>query len=130
MGAGMDFVEFCQSIGSPALRAVALHWHEVRGTNKMPSWEDLKPKAIAPYLPFVWAYKFNAPSAEFIGRLAGNRIAQAYGKNFRGLKLEQAHESADRYAATRAMFLRVISEPAIFRGSGRIFKLKGEFESG
>jgi hypothetical protein len=127
---GMDFLEFCQAIGSPALRAVALHWHEARGKKKMPAWQDIQPKAIAPYLPIVWSYRYDAVEGEFIGRLAGNRIAQAYGKNFRGLKLSQAHPSADRYAATHALFLRVISEPAIFRGSGRIFQLKGKFESG
>lgn len=130
MERGMDFSEFCQSIGSPALRAVALHWNEARGPKKMPSWQDLRPKAIAPYLPMVWSYKFDPVSGDFVGRLAGNRIAQAYGKSFRGLKLSQAHPSADRYASTHALFLRVISEPAIFRGSGRIFQLKGKFETG
>ena len=127
---GMNTLEFCQPIESPALRAVALHWHEVRGTKKMPSWEDLRPKAIAPYLELVWSYKFDAAYGDFIGRLAGNRIAQAYGKSFQGLKLAQAHTAAERYIVTRALFLRVISEPAIFRGTGHIFQRKGEFASG
>jgi hypothetical protein len=37
----MDFVGFCQSIASPALRAVAHHWDKARGAKKMPSWEDI-----------------------------------------------------------------------------------------
>jgi hypothetical protein len=126
----MDTLEFCQSIESPALRAVALHWHEVRGTKKMPSWENLRPKAIAPHLPVVWAYKFDAESNEFIGRLAGDSIARAYGKSFRGLTLAQIHTSPDRYQMGRALLLRVISEPAIFLGHGRIYQVKGEFQSG
>jgi hypothetical protein len=126
----MDTLEFCQSIESPALRAVALHWHEVRGTKKMPSWENLRPKAIAPYLPVVWAYKFDAESNEFIGRLAGDNIARAYGKSFRGLTLAQIHTSPDRYQMGRALLLRVISEPAIFLGHGRIYQIKGEFQFG
>ena len=89
----MDFREFCQTIESPALRAVALHWDEARRAKKMPSWQDLQPKAIATYLPVVWAYKFDAQSDEFIGRLAGDRIARAYGKSFRGLTLAQIHTS-------------------------------------
>ena len=126
----MGFSEFCQSISSPALRTVALHWEKVRGTKKMPSWEDLRPRAFAPYLPLVWAYKFDAKSQEFIGRLAGDRIARAYGKSFRGLTLAQIHTPQDRYEAARIMLLRVISEPAIFFGRGRIYKLNEEYRSG
>lgn len=126
----MDTLEFCQSIELPALRAVALHWHEVRGTKKMPSWENIRPKAIAPHLPVVWAYKFDAQSNEFIGRLAGDRIARAYGKSFRGLTLAQIHTSPDRYQMARALLARVIAEPAIFLGHGRIYQVKGEFQAG
>ena len=126
----MDFLEFCRSIASPALRAVTLHWDEVRGARKMPSWQDIKPKAIAPHVPVVWAYKFDRQSNEFIGRLAGDRIAGAYGKSFRGLTLAQIHSARDRYRTGRALLLRVISEPAIFFGHGRVFQLDGEFRSG
>lgn len=129
-GAGMNFLEFCRSIGSPVVRAVALHWHEARGIKKMPSWQDLQPKTIAPYLELVWSYNFDAASGDFVGRLAGDRIARAYGKNFHGLKLADAYQSPDRYAATHALFLRVVSEPAIFRGSGRIFQRKEASETG
>jgi hypothetical protein len=126
----MDFVEFCQSIASPALRAVAQHWDDVRGAKKMPSWEDIQPKAIAPHLPVVWAYKFDSASDEFIGRLAGDRIERAYGKSFHGLTLGQIHTAPERYKQGRAMLLRVISEPAIFCGHGRILQDRQEFHSG
>jgi hypothetical protein len=127
---GMDFSEFCRSISSPALRAVAVHWDKVRGAKTMPSWQDLRPKAFAPYLPVVWAYKFDVESQDFIGRLAGDRIARAYGKSFRGLTLAQIHTPQDRYEAARVMLLRVISEPAIFLGQGRIYKMNEEYRSG
>jgi hypothetical protein len=126
----MDFVGFCQSIASPALRAVAHHWDKVRGAKKMPSWEDIQPKAIAPYLPIVWAYKFDWAANEFVGRLAGDRIERAYGKSFHGLTLAQIHTSPNRYQQGRALLLRVISEPAIFRGHGRILQDQDEFHSG
>jgi hypothetical protein len=126
----MNVREFCEAIGSPALRTVALHWNDVRGAKKMPSWEDIRPKAIASCLPLVWAYRFDAEANEFIGRLAGDRIARAYGKSFRGLTLAQIHTSPDRYQTGRALLQRVISEPAIFLGHGRIFQVKGEFHSG
>lgn len=126
----MDFQQFCQSIVSPALRAVAAHWHAARGSKKMPSWQDLDPKAIASYLPFVWAYKFDAATGEFTGRLAGDRIARAYGKSFRGLTLAQIHTSPDGYRIGRALLGRVVSEPAVFFGHGRVFQVDGEFRSG
>ncbi|MGH6827626.1 MAG: PAS domain-containing protein [Rhizomicrobium sp.] len=126
----MEFPDFCQTIASPALKAVALHWHEARGARKMPAWQDIKPKAIAPYLPIVWCYRFDAATGEFIGRLAGDRIARAYGKSFRGLPLVQAHASPERFAVAYALFQRVISEPAIFRGRGRIFQQQDRFQSG
>lgn len=130
MGKGMDFDEFCQSIGSPALRAVTLHWHQARGPKKMPSWQDLNPKAIVSYLPLVWAYRFDAASEDFIGRLAGDRVAQAYGKSFRGLTLAEIHTLPDRLQMARTLLTRVVSEPAIFRGYGRVYQLKGEFQTG
>jgi len=130
VGGGTDFSEFCRSISSPALRAVALHWDKVRGPRKMPSWQDLRPRAFAPYLPLVWAYKFDPDSQEFIGRLAGDRIARAYGKSFRGLTLAQIHTPQDRYDAARVMLLRVISEPAVFLGRGRIYKFNEEYRCG
>ena len=126
----MNFSEFCQSISSPALRAVALHWNDVRGTRMMPSWEDIQPRAFAPYLGLVWAYKFDAKTQDFIGRLAGDTIDRAYGKSFRGLTLAQIHTPQDRYEAARAMLLRVVSEPAIFLGHGKIYKFDEEYRSG
>lgn len=126
----MDFLEFCQSIASPALKAVALHWHEARGPKRMPSWADLNPKTIAPYLSLVWAYKFDAETDDFVGRLAGDRIARAYGKSFRGLTLAQIHTTPDGYRTGRLLLGRVVSEPAIFYGHGRVFQVDGEFRSG
>jgi hypothetical protein len=96
----------------------------------MPGWQDLRPRAFAPFLPLVWAYKFDTESQEFIGRLAGDNITRAYGKSFRGLSLAQIHTPQDRYEAARVMLLRVISEPAIFLGQGRIYKFNEEYRSG
>lgn len=126
----MNFLEFCQSIASPALRAVALHWHEARGNKTMPAWADLNPKAIAAYLPLVWAYKFDAEVGDFVGRLAGDRIARAYGKSFRGLTLGEIHTSPDGYRTGRMLLGRVMDEPAVFFGHGRVFQVDGEFRSG
>jgi hypothetical protein len=126
----MSFGKFCRSITSPALRAVAEHWHASRGNRTMPSWQDLRPKAIAPHLPIVWAYRFDAQKGEFVGRLAGDQISRAYGKGFHGLTLAEIHTSPDRYQAAKNMLERVISEPAVYLGHGRIYQFEGEFRTG
>ena len=51
--------EFIQLIATPSLRAVARHWDHVRGTELMPSWEDLQPKAIGSQLAIAWSLKYD-----------------------------------------------------------------------
>ncbi len=95
----------------------------------MPSWEDLRPKAIAAQLPIVWSYKYDTASGVFTGRLAGDRIAQIIRKNFRGLSLAEA-QSPEAFASVYAVFSRVVREPAVYRCGGRIFRQRDQFGSG
>jgi hypothetical protein len=125
----MDFSEFRKQISTPSLRAVAEHWHEARGSKSMPSWEDLRPKAIAAQLPIVWSYKYDPATGLFTGRLAGDRITQIYGKSFRGLALAEA-QAPEAFAAVHALFSRVVQEPAIYLCAGRIFRQRDQFGSG
>jgi hypothetical protein len=125
----MDFSEFCQQISTPSLGVVARHWNEVRGSKRMPSWEDLRPKAIAAQLPIVWSYKYDPATGIFTGRLAGDRITQIYGKSFRGLSLAEA-QAPESFASSHALFSRVVQEPAIYLCAGRIFRQRDQFGSG
>jgi hypothetical protein len=51
----MDLTDFLDSISSPALKAVAAHWQEA-GATRIPSWNDIRPSAVAAQLPIIWAY--------------------------------------------------------------------------
>ncbi len=121
MGHVMNFEHFTNSIESPALKAVAAHWAAARGTAQMPSWEQLRPSQFAAQLFLVWAFKYDRGTGQFTGRLAGNRIEQGFGKNFRGLALQDLHPP-HMFAKAHHHMARIVLEPAAHRGGGRLFK--------
>jgi len=119
--AAMNIQDFIQSIESTDLRVVANHWCEARGDALMPSWEQIRPSRISAQLPLVWAYKYHRQTGQFTGRLASNRITQGFRKNFRGLRLEEAHPS-DSLPWILQYMTRVVSEPTAYRTIGKLFK--------
>jgi len=125
----MSFESFLSSITSAPLKAVALHWNTARGHRLMPSWDDLRPAAMAKQLPIIWSYKFDRSTGEFTGRLAGDRITEVFDKSLRGTRLQDFHPPEARPWVT-AMLLRVVSEPALHLSSGRVFKQMDRIGSG
>src|SRR5581483_7312046 len=117
----MSFADFERAIVSPALKKIAQHWNSVRAGRRMPAWKDIKPAAIAPHLPIVWAYKYDAASDSFTGRLSGEKIAQIFGKNLRGLSMRDVYPPAD-YPRLFARVRRVVTEPAFHRNTGMVFR--------
>jgi hypothetical protein len=117
----MNFENFLSAIASPALRAVAVHWNAARGNRVMPSWQQLRPSQIAAHLPIVWVYKYDRETGAFTGRLAGDRIAQYFGKSFRGIRLEDVHPPVTLPYIQEVM-TRGVMEPALYRTSGRLFR--------
>jgi hypothetical protein len=120
----MSFEAFERAIELPALRAVAHHWHEARGTRRLPGWSDIKPAAIAAQLPIVWAYRYDRESDSFTGRLAGEHIVAIFGKSIRGLPMTEAYPK-EEYPALFARSKRVVVEPAFMRGHGVVFRHLG-----
>ena len=98
---------YLQSVFTPSLKAVAMHWDSVRGARLMPSWEDLQPKAIGHQLAIAWSLRYDRAQGAFTGRLAGERIARLVGKNFRGLPLAQAQTPAS-FASMYPVLTRVV----------------------
>ena len=117
----MLFDSFFSALTSPALKAIAAHWHEARGDDPMPRWERLRPARIAPHLTLVWAYRFDRASGDFFGRLAGERVMRAFEKNFRGLPLDEVLP-AKIAARSRQMMRRVVTEPALHYVRGDLFR--------
>jgi hypothetical protein len=121
--------EFIALISTPSLKAVAAHWDAVRGTRRMPSWEDLQPKAIGSQLAIAWSLKYDRADGSFTGRLAGDRINRLVGKNFRGLPLAQSQSPAS-FASMHPLLSRVVREPAAFCGYGMVFRQADRFIKG
>lgn len=117
----MDYETLRREIRSPALQAVLAHWHQARGTSPMPKWTDLRPSQMARQLSIIWAYKFDSRTLQFTGRLAGNRITEGYGKNFRGTRLEDLHPPKLLPRIYEDM-LRVVETPCAYKSSGTLFR--------
>jgi hypothetical protein len=132
MDAPMDdpsFSLFCGRIVSPALRAIACHWQAAKGNKRLPSWSDLSPSAMAPHFTKIWAFKYDRATDEFYARLAGNRIMVGFGQSFRGTPLKDLHRP-DIYEKCHANQKRLVTEPALYRGTGKLFKTADQIVSG
>jgi len=117
----MSIEGFFAAISSPALKRVAAHWNAARAGRRIPGWSDIKPSSIAAQLPIVWSYKYDAERGEFIGRLAGDEITNVFGGTLHGRSLQQIF-AADDLSWIIPMFRRVVTDPALYLGSGRVFR--------
>jgi hypothetical protein len=124
----MNSAAVLQAIFSPALRQITSHWYEV-GHGGLPSWCDIKPAAIAPHLPIIWAFRFDRQTGKFTGRLAGAQITEIFGKSFRGLPLEEAHP-VEIFPWVHTVCRRIVTEPAIYHGEGLISRQGGKYGRG
>ncbi len=120
---------FIAAIDSAALQRVAGHWLDVRRDRVMPGWNDIRPGAIAAQLSIVWSWKFDRMNGEFTGRLAGERIRQVLGTNFRGAKMSDVFSGHD-YARIFARHKRVLAIPELFLGKGLVFRHLDRFDIG
>jgi len=125
----MAFDSFLQRISSPALCAVAAHWNDARGARVMPSWDDLRPARIASYLTLVWAFRYDAETREFTGRLAGERIARGFGRSFRGLRLDELH-TPQSLPLMHSEMERLLREPALYHLNGVLFRQRERAATG
>jgi hypothetical protein len=125
----MDFDQFERSIESANLRKVARHWHEMRGPKLMPSWNDLRPSAIKAQLSIVWAYDYDPQNDDFVGKLAGIAITGMTNGRFKGVRLSELRPP-NRYPRSLARALRVIKDPALYRGEGLVYATSESFGYG
>jgi hypothetical protein len=116
----MSFQGFQESIVSPHLQAIAAHWDAARGKKHMPAWGDIDPVAIGRRLRYVWAWKYEPATEDFIGRLAGEEIIRAFGKSPRGLKMSEFF-APEVYRAFLPWHKRIVQEPAFLRGAGKVY---------
>ncbi|MBI1261726.1 MAG: PAS domain-containing protein [Rhizobiales bacterium] len=116
----MSFALLLAKIESPALKTLALHWQEARGTKQMPAWRDINPARIARQLPDIWSWKYDPAIDDFIGRLVGENINQTLGESIRGKRASEFFRNRGGSAMIdRAR--RVIAEPCYFHSHGSVY---------
>jgi hypothetical protein len=115
------YAAFENAISSPSLKEVARYWREICGESQLPSWNDIRPSAIKRHLPIVWCYDYDAVEDDFIGRLAGDKIARLSDKRFKGARLSEIRPN-DKYPRSLIRARRVVHEPALYRGQGLVYK--------
>ena len=118
----VGFPGFRDRIASPALQAIADHWQQARADKPMPAWSDLSPSAMSEQLKRLWAFKFDRAAGEFTARLAGTRTMARFGKSFRGTPLKDLHPPRV-FEQAQSHMIRIVSEPALVRGTGKLFKI-------
>ncbi|HVJ52881.1 MAG TPA: PAS domain-containing protein [Aliidongia sp.] len=116
----MSFDALISKLTDPSLIAIARHWRDACGLHAMPGWQDIDPTAIAPYLPMVWAWRFDPAQNTFIGRLAGDRIVSMLGLHSRGKRLEECF-APELVPLIMTRYRRVLDGPSFMRGEGPIY---------
>jgi hypothetical protein len=125
----MSFPAFLATVENPALRAVAEHWLKARGAKPMPSWGDLDPAAMKSHLPIIWSWKYDRVSDSFTGRLAGEQIVEAFGRQLRGAAMKDFFAGRE-YETVLARFKKIVNGPAFMHCTGRVFAHAGRVGRG
>jgi hypothetical protein len=115
-----SFESFLSRIESQALRAVAQHWHEVRGKNLMPSWADLTSPAFSPYFKMLWGFQYDREAKQFRGWLAGHKLRKWVDDDFCGGQLKD-HAPLPSYQQIHEQLTRIVTIPQAVRSSGQLF---------
>ena len=125
----MSFDAFARCVTSPVLREIVSHWGDARGTRMLPAWEDVRLNGLGTQVSLAWVYNYDIATGRFTGRLAGDKITKAFGKNLRGLPLDDAHSAQD-YLWVHSYLTRIVTEVAAYRSVGKLFKQAGRFIEG
>jgi hypothetical protein len=120
-----DFQDFLRTLASPHLRAIAQHWHRVRGDRQMPTWSDLSTSELSPHFTMIWGFQYDAQMQDFVGRLAGKHVRDWLGANFWGASLRDLHPP-HVFAPAYQFLSSVVLTPAAGRCTGRLFTVGGE----
>ena len=134
-----DFECFLHRVASPALRAVAWHWHEARENNRMPSWADLSTSALSSHFKMLWGFQYDPETGDLTGRLSGDKFAKWVGSDFQGGRLQDLFSrtacegappsrlySRAMYQEAKQILTRIVTTPLAARSSGRLFRV-GDF---
>jgi hypothetical protein len=99
------------------------HWAAGRtsdgGTGLMMPRSALDPVAIRGCLPHIWLAQYIAAEDNFVFRLAGERVNEAWGTSITGKRPEEFMSPASA-ATARQIYRRIVLTPAVHVGYRRI----------
>jgi len=111
---------FIGKIKSPALRAVAEHWHQARGGRLMPKWTELSSSVLAPHFKLLWGFQYDPKTQQFTGGLTGEHVKEWVGSGFAGARLQDLQPPAIVKEAQQ-LLSKIVTTPSVLRSSGRLF---------
>lgn len=91
-------------IESATLRKVVGHWSSLCGDRKFPARGDLDPKNLRNVLRHVTLLRVIDGGADYEFRVLGDVQVQAYGENFRGMRLSEVGVRHPKFAEGLRLF--------------------------
>ena len=121
--ASMDNIQsFINGLKSPALRAIAQHWHQARGGRQMPKWSELSSSVLVPHFKMLWGFQYDPKTQQFTGGLTGEQVKEWVGGGFSGARLLDLQPPAIANEAQQLM-TKIVTTPSALRSSGRLFSV-------
>ncbi len=93
-------------------------WMNARHGALVPFRRNMTPDIFASVLPYVWTYRFDEDLGDFICKIAGERINDAWGRSLRGVPLRDV-VGKDAHAAALQRWKAVINAPSVQYGKIR-----------
>lgn len=101
---------------SPKIHSFLGAWLDARGDALVPRRKSFSPMTIPTLLRFVWIYEFDPKRQDFVCRLAGESVNEAWGGSIRGRTIREIVGKID-YPVLRSRWDIIIGEPAIQYGA-------------
>ena len=90
-------------------------WHAIRGDRIVPYRRDFDPIAIPALLSSIWLYRYEHERGDFVCRLAGEDVNEAWGRNIKGRTLREVIGAHD-HPMVLERWRRIVSGPMLHYG--------------
>jgi hypothetical protein len=95
------------------LKMAVEYWQSVRGTRLFPSRKELKPRAIAPVLPYLALLKVIDGGTDFEHRIVGDAQVRAFRVPLQNRRFsELADEAPELISISKLLYLKVVQTRA------------------
>lgn len=91
-------------------------WRAARRGTMVPFRDDFDPLTVPHLLPHIWLYRFEPALGDFVCRLAGEEINDAWGRSIRGERLRTVLGKPDHPTVLRR-WKQIVTVPLLHYGS-------------